>query len=147
MTYETDDIDRQLIDKAKSALRDGNIASLDHDDIADLIRLVQAFDDDAIPIAECSHDDLKEGRALVYGRVKRYHFDENGLRLGRDNFHWSGWCWWRGALRGGSPNSPGNWTVFVGDAGRIAPMSDPGDAEITHIRRLPPNPSNTKQEG
>ena len=145
MSYETDDIDRQIIDKATSALRDGNIASLDHDDIADLIRLVQAFDGDAIPIGDCSDDDLKDGRALVYGRVKRYQFDENGLRIGPEPFHWSGLCWWRGALRGGSPKSPGNWTVFFGDAGRIAPMSDPGDAEITHIRRLPPNPSNANE--
>lgn len=145
MTYETDDIDRKLINRAVSALQDENIASLDHDDIADLIRLVQAFDGDAIPIAECSHDDLKDGRALVYGRVKRYDLDENGPRTGRDNFHWSGWCWWRGALRGPTPKYQGNWTVFYGDAGRLAPMSNPGDAEITHIRRLPPNPSNAKE--
>lgn len=147
MDYELDDIDRQLIDRAVSALRDGNIASLDYDDIADLIRLVQAFDGDAIPIAECSHDDLTDGAALVYGRVKRYLFDEDGARIGREHFHWTGWAWWRGHLRGPSPMFPGNWTVFYGDAGRIAPMSDPGDAEITHIRRLPPTPPNAKQEG
>ena len=146
MTYETDDIDRQIIDKATSALQEGNIARLDHDDIADLIRLVQAFDGDAIPISECSHDDLKDGAALVYGRVKRYYLDDAGNRIGRDHFHWTGWVWWRGRLRGPNPKFTRNWTVFYGDAGRIAPMSDPGDAEITHVRRLPPDPSNAKQE-
>lgn len=47
MPYELDDPDRALLAKANKALAEDNLGSLDHDDIADLIELVQAFNREA----------------------------------------------------------------------------------------------------
>lgn len=47
MTYETDDLDRQLLAKAGAALAEDRIGDLSHDDIRDLIKLAQAFDREA----------------------------------------------------------------------------------------------------
>lgn len=47
MPYETDDLDRQLLAKASAALKRDRLGDLNHDDIRDLIELVQAFDREA----------------------------------------------------------------------------------------------------